>query len=241
MPPRNLGFPSEHAVDNPKPDLAEIQQAISLLFEPGDVVEVRIPKTRFGVVSGYFDDFSAMADRICQADQRYRAGGVYYVLNKLNTALLGRAYNRLREHAEYTTADNNILARRWLPVDLDPVRPAGISSSDEEHDMAIQRAKTIARDMASEWDWPIIGDSGNGAHLLYRIDLSNDQEALGFVSGALAELDKRYSDSAVKVDVTSANAARIWKAYGTVARKGDSLPGRPHRLSRIVEVPIDKP
>jgi hypothetical protein len=89
--------------------------------------------------------------------------------------------------------------------------------------------------MGKEWGRPIIGDSGNGAHLLYRIDLPNDHAGLAFVSGALAELDRRYSDHAVKVDVTSANAARIWKAYGTVARKGDSIPGRPHRLSRIIE------
>ena len=217
----------------------EIDRGISLLFEPGNVVEVRIPKTRAGVVAGYFDNFSTMAGAICQADAKYRAGGVYYVLNKINPALLGRAYNRLKEHAEHTTADNNILGRRWLPIDLDPVRPVGISSSDEEHAAAIHRARLIADDMQKEWGRPIIADSGNGAHLLYRIELANDREGLAFVSGALAELDRRYSDHAVKVDVTSANAARIWKAYGTVARKGDSIPDRPHRMSRILEVPRD--
>ena len=83
-----------------------------------------------------------------------------------------------------------------------------------------------------------LGGFRNGAHLLYRIDLPNDQEALAFVTHALAELDRRYSDDVVKVDVTSANAARIWKAYGTVARKGDSIPGRPHRLSRNSRCPV---
>jgi hypothetical protein len=224
-----------------KADRVEVERAIALIFRPGDVVEVRIPKTRVGVVAGYFDNFSTMAVAICQADAKYNAGGVYYTLNVVNPALLGRAYNRLKEHAEYTTADNNILARRWLPVDLDPVRPVGISSSDEEHGAAVARARTIATDMAAEWGLPIIADSGNGAHLLYKVDLANDQEALSFVLGALAELSRRYSDDAVKVDVTSANAARIWKAYGTVARKGDSIPGRSHRISRILEVPVDKP
>jgi hypothetical protein len=175
-----------------------------------------------------------------EADAKYLAIGIYYVLNKINPALLGRAYNRLRERAEHTTADNNILWRRWLPVDLDPVRPAGISSSEGGHAAAIRRARTIADDMEKEWERPIIADSGNGAHLLYRIDLPNSQEALAFVSGALAELDRRYSDDEVKVDVTCANAARIWKAYGTVARKGDSIPGLPHRFSQILEVPGDK-
>jgi hypothetical protein len=231
----------KHIMDGPRADRTEIERAISVLFKPGDVVEVRIPKTRCGVVAGYFDNFSTMAGTICQADAKYRASGIYYVLNKINPALLGRTYNRLREHAEHTTADNNILGRRWFPVDLDPVRPAGISSSDEEHTAAIHRARIIADAMEQEWDRPIIADSGNGAHLLYRIDLPNDQEALAFVSGALAELERRYSDHLVKIDVTSANAARIWKAYGTVARKGDSIPGRPHRMSRILEVPVDKP
>jgi len=204
-------------------------------------VEVRIPKTRTSVVAGYFDDLSAMASVICAADAKYKAGGIYYVLNRINPALLGRAYNRIKEYAEHTTADINITGRRWLPVDLDPVRPAGISSSDGEHTEAIKRARIIAEDMAQEWQRPIVADSGNGAHLLYRIDLPNDPEALAFVSGALAELDRRYSDDLVKVDVTSANAARIWKVYGTVARKGDSIPSRPHRLSRIIEVHSDKP
>ena len=103
------------------------------------------------------------------------------------------------------------------------------------------RARTIADDMAKEWGRPIIADSGNGGHLVYDVDLPNDQEALKFVSAALAELDRRYSDAVVKIDVTSANAARIWKAYGTLARKGDNIPGRPHRLSRILEVPRDQP
>jgi hypothetical protein len=225
----------------PQANRQEIERAISILFKPGYTVEVRIPKTRAGVVAGYFDDFSALATAITQADGKYNAGGVYYVLNTINPALLGRAYNRLKERAEYTTADTNILRRQWLPVDLDPVRPAGISSSEAEHDAALARARTIASEMATEWGSPILADSGNGAHLLYEIDLANDAEALKLVTGALAELDRRYSDDLVKVDVTSANAARIWKAYGTVARKGDSTPGRPHRLSRILEVPSDKP
>lgn len=229
------------SICSPKADPAEIGRGISHLFRASDVVEIRIPKTRVGVVAGYFDDHDKLITAISSADTKYRAAGVYYVLNQLDRALLGRAYNRLKEQAEYTTADNNILRRRWLPVDLDPVRPAGVSSSDGEHSAAIERAQVIARDMAATWGSPIITDSGNGAHLLYRIDLPNDQESLALVSKALAELDRRYSDNVVRIDVTCANAARIWKAYGTVARKGDSIPGRPHRLSKIIEVPHDKP
>jgi hypothetical protein len=53
----------------------------------------------------------------------------------------------------------------------------------------------------------------------------------------LKRLDARFSDSRVKIDTTVSNAARITKLYGTVARKGADTPDRPHRLSRIMEVP----
>jgi hypothetical protein len=33
-------------------DRTEIERGIALLFDPGDAVEVRIPKTRVGVVAG---------------------------------------------------------------------------------------------------------------------------------------------------------------------------------------------
>jgi hypothetical protein len=41
----------------------------------------------------------------------------------------------------------------------------------------------------------------------------------------------------VNVDVSVFNAARISKVYGTMACKGDDVPERPHRLSRILDAP----
>jgi hypothetical protein len=41
----------------------------------------------------------------------------------------------------------------------------------------------------------------------------------------------------VKIDQTVYNPARICKVPGTWARKGDDIPERPHRQSRLVEVP----
>jgi hypothetical protein len=87
------------------------------------------------------------------------------------------------------------------------------------------------------WPAPIVCDSGNGYHLLYRIDLPADQESLELVASVLEALDFKFSDDAVKVDTTTKNAARITKAYGTTAKKGDDLPERPHRPSKILKVP----
>jgi len=222
-----------------RPNLAEIKRGISLLFSPGDVVEVRIVKTdKFGTVSGYFNDFDAMAQAIFEADQKYLPDGIYYTLNEVNPRLLGRSCNRLRERCDLTTSDKDILSRRWLPIDCDPVRPAGVSSSDEEHEAALARARLIAAERPKDWGEPILADSGNGAHLLYQANMPNDPETLRLVELALADLDKRYSDTKVKIDVKCGNAARIWKAYGTAVRKGDSIPGYPHRISQILEAPL---
>jgi hypothetical protein len=68
-------------------DRAEIDRAISLLFETGDVVEVRIPKTRAGVVAGYFDDHAAMAAAIVRADAQYKPAGIFWTLNEIDPAL----------------------------------------------------------------------------------------------------------------------------------------------------------
>jgi hypothetical protein len=83
----------------------------------------------------------------------------------------------------------------------------------------------------------VVGDSGNGAHLLYRIDLPNNQESLELARGVLEALAFKFSDEAVSLDTGVHNAARIWKLYGTTARKGDDIEERPHRVSRLLKVP----
>lgn len=47
-------------------------------------------------------------------------------------------------------------------------------------------------------------------------------------------LDTLFSDDRVSINTVNFNAARIWKLYGTVTRKGDNIPDRPHRRSRII-------
>jgi hypothetical protein len=82
-----------------------------------------------------------------------------------------------------------------------------------------------------------VGDSGNGAHLLYRVDLPNDSGATELVKHILAGVAARCATDDITVDQTVCNAGRITKAYGTMVCKGDNLPDRPHRRSRLLEIP----
>lgn len=46
-----------------------------------------------------------------------------------------------------------------------------------------------------------------------------------------------FSDDRCHVDTANYNAARIWKVYGTISRKGDNTRERPHRRARILAAP----
>lgn len=217
-----------------KPDEPAIRAALQVLFQPGDVVELRAFKHSRNTISGYYNDSNQLAADAVRANAV--AGGVYVTLNQIDPALLARRSNRWEQYARETTTDLQVVRRRWLPIDIDAVRPAGISSTDSEHDAAIELARDIRAFLVEELGFPtpILGDSGNGAHVLARINLPNNDGATETVQKCLQALDEKFSNDKVHVDTGVYNAARIWKLYGTVVRKGDSTSDRPHRLARLL-------
>jgi hypothetical protein len=217
-----------------------LRDAVARLAGPGQVVEVRALTDQY-THSGYFSNHDALIRAVEPLDADGSVHGIYVTLNEVNPALLSRRANRIKMRLgkkDSTTSDADILRRRWLPIDIDPLRPSGVSSTDEEHGLALAKADEIARWMAGlGFPDPVQADSGNGAHLLYRIDLPNDEAATALVKSCLATLDALFSDERVTVDTANFNAARIWKLYGTISRKGDNTPERPYRRSRILSAP----
>ena len=66
----------------------EILRAARALFEPGQVVEVRVPKAGAAkTISGYFSDLERMAQAIAGLEKA-RHPGVYWTLNPVDPALL---------------------------------------------------------------------------------------------------------------------------------------------------------
>lgn len=218
----------------------EVRRTVELLAPGGGVVEARALAD--GVThSGYFDDYEALARAVEALDADPTVAGIYVTLNTVNPALLARRANRIKmrlSRKDAATADADILRRRWLPVDIDPARPSGVSSTDDEHAAALGAAERIAAYLAEQgFPKPLRADSGNGAHLLYRVDLPNDDPSTALVKACLSTLDTLFSNEAVTVDTANHNAARIWKLYGTLSRKGDNTPERPHRRAKILAVP----
>jgi len=201
----------------------EVQRAVELMFPQPAVVELRAITDQH-IHSGYFNDPDLLVKAAETLDAIPEVQGIYVTLNEVDPALLSRRANRVKMRLgrkDATTSDADIIRRHWLPIDLDPVRPSGVSSTNGEHDVALERARNISTWLAEQgFPDPVIADSGNGAHLPYRIDLPNDEEAMGLVKSCLAVLDALFSDNTLTVDTANYNAARIWKFYGTTSRKG---------------------
>jgi P4 family phage/plasmid primase-like protien len=234
-------------------DPAEVRRALQMLAPPGQVTELRIlsaktteaPRYAYQA-SGYFNATEVLIKALASLRS---AKGVYITLHPCNPALLARAQNRLRTAEEMrqnpATSDQHITHLRWLLIDLDPERPAGISSNHEEHQAALLRAQIIRAELAEEgWPEPVEADSGNGAHLLYPIDLPVEAGAkeTGLLHRVLKGLAMRFDAATpegvrVLVDQTVYNPSRICKLYGTLACKGDHTAERPHRMARILAVP----
>jgi putative DNA primase/helicase len=224
-------------------DMNEIKRAVRVLFDPESVIELRVLKANsdgkpYGTVSGYFD--GKHREELAEAAAYWsgRAPGVYFTLNPVRPDLLARASNRAKTWARETASDSQIVSRRWLLIDFDPSRPSGISATEAEKAFALARAQQSQAWLAEQgWPAPLLADSGNGAHLLYRVDLPNDPPATALVKAVLKALAERWGDSAVMVDQSVFNAARICKLYGTLSAKGDSTSDRPHRIARLVDIP----
>lgn len=212
---------------------------LRLFIEPGQVTELRAlgctaayrrPHTEAGFFDyDHLDKMAAEALRLTRVSK-----GVYWTINPLNPELISRRANRIDvADRETLTSDNDVIRRRLLLIDVDPQRPSGISSSDTEKQAARDKALGIRQWLHERgWPDPIFADSGNGWHLLYKIDLPRDDSDI--IKRCLLVLASQFDDKQTQVDTSVFNPSRICKLYGTVAKKGDSTPDRPYRIARVL-------
>lgn len=204
-------------------DRAEARRALALLADPQERQELRsLPSGRTVILPGA--DIEGMLGWAGSSGET-----VYWGINPIN-----------RAHTASTAKKGDVACRRWLLVDIDPIKPEehkDDSATDEEH----EEARILAMDVQvylGERDWPapIVIDSGNGWYLLYRIDLPNTTHAQSVLKAVYYHLHERF-DGGGTIDRSVHNANRLAKLPGSVARKGTPTPERPHRMCRIVHVP----
>lgn len=222
----------------------EIRKTLDVFKTDNGLVEVRIFSTvnKTDIYSGIFDDYNALIESIKRFDRE--PYNIYFVFNELKDALNGMPqYNKMIKGAK-AVSDSGIKYRRWLLVDFDPIREGDvkdIASTDEEmgysHDIAVE-ARKFMRNLG--FTSPVVCKSGNGYHLLFRVDnIPCNNETNEVCKNVLKYIAKRFSDERVDCDVKVFNAARITKFYGTMSHKGGNTAQRPHRKSEIVVVPSE--
>lgn len=235
--------------------LLTIAESIRLLH-PAGVFELRLLGA--GIVAGVFDDPDKAEAAVAPYDGE--VAGCYITLNPVAGRPVSNQLAKVRGGG--TVADKDIDRRAWLLVDFDPDRkdPATgetlferdpktgevvkgkdgkpkklkCPSTDEELAVALARRDQVAAWLGGRaWPQPATGLSANGGHLLYRLDLPNDDEATRLLASVLRALADRFGDDLVEVDTSVFNASRITKLYGTIAKKGTATEARPYRRSYL--------
>lgn len=227
----------------------EVLRTIKTL-RPEGLMEVRVLGLRPNhggksyTASGYFDDPHKAARAALQYEAK-RPDGIYLLLNEPDAALFARSPNKMTDYPKATTSDQDVVRRRWLLLDLDPKRPSGVASNPRQLASA-ERLSRECRDLlcGAGWPAPVEAMSGNGAYLLFGLDLPNDAETTALATDVLKAINHKVGQTGVpadepiaQVDLTTFNAARIARLLGTMNRKGHPTPALPHRRSRLLAVP----
>lgn len=212
----------------------EIKKFFEVIKGNDQLTEIRIlgDKKTF---SGYFTN----VDDILRELALYQNYNIYFTLNKVNEACASRTQsNHIIPNPKVTTSDNDIITREWVLIDLDPKRPADTNATDEEKIKAqsvVNRIYGFLQNVG--FSNPIVADSSNGYHLLYKVMMNNNPEKNELIKKFLSTLSIMFSTEEVEVDTTVFNASRICKLYGTTSRKGSNTKERPQRESKILRIP----
>ena len=219
--------------------LADIQRTWDLIAVPHAVVEVRVLRHGQPPRIGRFTDRDAFCHIVEDADTHEDIFGIYVTLNPVHVdAPWSGRLNMLRSGGK-AAKDSDIAYRRWLLIDCDPKRPPHTNATMAEREQAFGKAGEIGYALRHlGWPDPVQAASGNGAHLLYRLDdWPNTLESTHRVQWILKTLAARFTDASVDVDCSVFNASRISKVYGTIPKKAQPTPDRPWWPAVIAQVP----
>lgn len=220
---RATGFSS---VAPQKIDEAEVRRALSLFADPARGIEfVGPPSWQPKICPG------GDLDRMAEAVQEMRDRPLIYL--RLNPVGL---------NASKCASDRTIIERRWLFLDIDPVKKAGEEdnpATDEEHERTRLLTEEVRLYLSEECGWPapVLIDSGNGWYLLYRILLPNTEHVKAIIKSFVHSMSKRFSGDKGTIDPSIYNASRLAKLPGTMAIKGKCSDDRPYRMCRLVFCP----
>lgn len=218
-------------------DRSEIYKWWHVFKRDNELVEIRFLGNN-KTASGYYKNIENLVRDVERMDAEDKFQ-IYFTLNCIEDSCYGREQcEKVIWKPKNTTTDNDIKGRYWIMIDLDPKRPSGTSSSNEEYEKTHIKAVEVYRYLMDMGFYePVVCSSGNGWHLLLPCKIGISTETNDVVNKFLRVLSMLFSDESIDIDVKVGNPSRICKLYGTMAKKGTDRPERPHRMARIVKTP----
>jgi hypothetical protein len=224
--------------------IRDISKAISILFQPGQLVEIRGKFREGGMASLYFTDLEKMGRVLDKNDQSGQFEAIWYTLQRLKPGT-----DKTKDPGKATSRDD-ILSYEWLVIDIDrPRKPKGTKKDNATDDdlLILGRCRNKVHAWLRELGWPepVVMCSGNGFHLLYKLD-SLPTSNFSVLKDTLSGIAYHFRDIAgdekdgkqCNIDESLSEPEQIIKAYGTWSRLSD-FDGQPTpwRESHIVSVP----
>lgn len=214
-------------------DKDEIRKWHNVFKRNDELFEIRVLGDK--TYSGYFYDIETAINLL----QPFDNANIYCSVNEVKKACASRSqFNCFKLVKGTATSEQDIAHRWWIPIDLDCERPSGVSSTDGEKSLALNKARCVFKFLRSNgFSEPIVCDSSSGYHLFYPIDMDNNNESKQAIKVFLETLSNHFTDDKVKIDIVLHDANRIIRLSGTYGRKGRSTEERPHRMAKIISVP----
>jgi archaellum biogenesis ATPase FlaH len=213
----------------------EIKKTLLMMKDVGSIFEIRVIFSTKEAHSGYFNNADTMLKELKKFDNS-RPKNVYITLNSINECCFDREQKNKFIKSASNTADNDMVGYEWVMIDIDPIRPKGISSTDSQVEYSKKKGNEVYLFLKNQgFEKPIFAFSGNGVHLLYKVKFANNDENKNLVKSFLEYLSILFSDDVVKIDTVNFNQSRVCKLYGTLAMKGTNSEERPYRMSYILQ------
>lgn len=218
-------------------DKVELKKTWDLFVGDNGFTEVRI-LGRFQY-SGYFKSFENLCSQLAPYTDMDEEQ-IYFVMNKISDDCYARPQcEKFVKSPKATTKDDEIVRRRFLLLDFDPIRIPNISSTLEQFELAHKKAQDVYKYLKEECHFTdmVVAISGSGWHVLVPVDIPCNEETDKIIKDFYAYMGNKFTDDKVEYDVKVYNRARITKLYSTWAKKGANVPSNPWRQSKIVYIP----
>lgn len=217
-------------------DIEQLKLWWNTFVGDGNFTEVRI-LGKFSY-SGYFRSFDNLVRQL-EPYTNMDDEQIYFVLNKISDDCYARPQcEKFVKSPKVTTKDDEIVRRKFLLLDFDPIRRSQTNSSSEQFELAHKKAQDVFRFLREKgWSEPIICVSGNGWHILVPVDLPCNNETDKIIKDFYTYMGSIFTDDKVEFDEKVFTNARLTKLYSTWAKKGANVPSNPWRQSKIVYIP----